>query len=73
MKTQAVLLVALFACGWASADRVNLVETVQDCGDGSPLPSEVYVEGCDEYPCVVYAGGTVYFTLVFTARKMQCI
>lgn len=75
MQTKFVLLFGLLAlcCCSVSSSANNVAETVDACGDDIPKPTEIYVDGCDEYPCTVRNGTVVYFEMVFSPRKYHCL
>lgn len=69
MRALSVLFAVILCSAWNSVSAGNLADTVTSCGEGIPLPTEIYVDGCDANPCEVRNGDIVNFELVFTPRK----
>lgn len=73
MKSFGVLALLALCLAASSVFAGDLADTVSSCGEGIPLPTHIYVDGCYENPCEVRNGDTVTFELVFTPRKCKGI
>lgn len=71
MKSFGAFAVLALYVAASSVSAGNLADTVSSCGEGIPMPTEIYVDGCYENPCDVRNGDVVTFELVFTPRKCK--
>lgn len=61
-----IISALIFALCLGAVTAGNLADTVRECGPNVPTPDELFVDGCDNNPCEVRNGTTVYFELVVT-------